>query len=81
MSELISLIRAKELAQAALAAAAVQHADHLALEAEASTALTTRTDKETATGVVAPPLPRRGRARRVAKAITSRGVRLRNRII
>ena len=79
--ELVSLVRAKELAQAALAAAAAQHAERLAVEEEPSTSLRLRPEGETTTGVAAPPSPRRGRARRVAKAITSRGVRLRNRVV
>ena len=81
MRELISLVRAKEMAQAALTAAAAQHADRLALEAEPSTSLAIRPEGETATGVAAPSSPRCGKVRRVAKAITSRGVRLRNRVI
>ena len=81
MRELISLVRAKEMAQAALAAAAAQHADRLALEAEPSTSLAIRPEGETATGVAAPSSPRCGKVRRVAKAITSTGVRLRNRVI
>ena len=81
VSELISLVRAKELAQAALAAAAAQHAEHMAVEEDPSTSLSLRPEGETATGVAAPPSPRCGKVRRVAKAITSRGVRLRNRVI
>ena len=81
MDELISLIRAKEEAQAALAAAAAQHAEHMAVEDDPSTSLSLRPEGETTTGVAAPPSPRCGKVRRVAKAITSRGVRLRNRVI
>ena len=81
VSELISLVRAKELAQAALAAAAAQHAERMAVEEDPSTSLSLRPEGETTTGVATPPSPRCGKARRVAKAITSRGIRLRNRVI
>ena len=79
--ELISLVRAKEMAQAALAVATAQHMERLAIEGETSTELLLQPEGETATGVAAPPSPRYGKVRRVAKAITSRGVRLRNHVI
>ena len=73
VTELISLIRAKEQAQAALAAAAAQHAERLALEAKPSQVPAIQPDGDTITGVAVPPLPRCGKVRRVAKTITSRG--------
>ena len=78
--ELISLVRAKKLAQAALAAAVVARADHRTEPPEGGDAAAPSVPDERgqATGVAPSPSPFRGKGRRVAKAITSRGVHLRN---
>ena len=81
--ELLSLIRSKEIAQAALAQAAAARAATAPEEAGASLVPVARPDRaDTAAGAALSP-PARGpvRTRRVAKAVTARGIRLRNRII
>ena len=81
--ELISLVRAKELAQAALAAAAAARAEQRTEgpEGGAVAVLSVPEEEGHATGVAPSPSPCRGKVRRVAKVVTSRGVRLRNRVI
>ena len=87
--EVISLIRAREEAQASLAEAAARCAQPAIPESILVGAGDSRVPNEDASiyGVDAPPSsPRdsqgRGRTKKkVAKVITSRGVRLRNRII
>ena len=81
--ELITLVRAKELAQAALAAAAAARAEQRTEgpEGGAVAVLSMPEEEGQATGVAPSPSPCRGKVRRVAKAVTSRGVRLRNRVI
>ena len=80
---LISLVRAKEMAQAALATAAAARVAQSPCEPEGgvTAALFMPEEGDQATRVALPPSPCRGKVRRVAKAATSRGVRLRNRII
>ena len=80
---LISLVRAKELAQAALASAAAAHVAASADGAGAPSTVIALPDQSAVSvgdDTAAPPcLPQR--TRRVAKAVTSRGICLRNRII
>ena len=81
--ELISLVRAKELAQAAIAAAAAERAEQRPRVPEGGDAVVISMPEEggQATGVAPSPTPCRGKTRRVAKEVTSRGVRLRKRVI
>ena len=81
--ELISLVRVKELAQAGLAAAAAEHAEQRPRVPEGGDSVVISVPEEggQATGVAPSPTPCRGKTRRVAKAVTSRGVRLHNRVI
>ena len=81
--ELVSLVRAKELAQAALAAAAVERAEQRTRVPEGGDAMVISVPEEggQATWVAPSPTTCKGKTRRVAKAVTSRGVRLRNRVI
>ena len=81
--ELLSLIRSKEIAQAALAQAAAARVAPAADEEGASLLSVARPDQEdTAAGAAPSPstcCP--GKTQRVAKAVTARGIRLRNRVI
>ena len=81
--EVLSLIRAKEIAQAALAKAAQARAAPAAKEAGASLVPGVRPDQEDKVAGAAPSSSNRrpAKTRRVAKAVTARGIRLRNRII
>ena len=81
--EVLSLIRAKEIAQATLAQAALARAAPAVEEAGASLMTVMRPDQEDiAAGAAPSPSNRRpAKTRRVAKAVTARGIRLRNRII
>ena len=81
--EVLSLIRAKEIAQAALAQAALAHVAPAADEVGASLVPVARPDQEDKVAGAAPSSSNRrpAKTRRVAKAVTARGIRLRNRII
>ena len=81
--EVLSLIRAKEIAQAALAKAAQARAAPVAKEAGAPLVPGVRPEQEDQVAGAAPSSPNRrpAKTRRVAKAVTARGIRLRNRII
>lgn len=83
--ELLSLVRAKERAQAALALAAASRAEAKAAEIEVGAsvdALPMEGGEAVVAASTPTPSPRRKvTTRRVAKAVMSRGVRLRNRII
>ena len=81
--EVLSLIRAKEIAQAALAQAALARVAPAADEAGASLVPVARPDQEDKVARAAPSSSNRrpAKTRRVAKAVTARGIRLRNRII
>ena len=83
-SEIVSLVHAREEAQAALAAAAVRCASNNELAIVPVEAGDERVPDEVTLAREAGVLPSNGRAtarKRVAKAVTSRGVRLRNRVI
>ena len=80
-SEILSLVHAREVAQAALAAAAVRCASNNELAIVPVEAGDDRVPDEVTLAREAGVLPSNGRAaarKRVAKAVTSRGVRLRN---
>lgn len=81
--EVLSLIRAKEIAQAALAQAALSHVAPAGDKAGASLVPAVRPDQEDIVAGAAPSSSNRrpAKTRRVAKAVTARGIRLRNRII
>ena len=83
-SDIISLVRAREEAHAALAAAAVHCANNNKLGIVPVEAGDERVPDEVTQAREAGVLPSNGRVtarKRVAKAVTSRGVRLCNRVI
>ena len=81
--EVLSLIRVKEIAQATLAHAAMARVAPTAEEVGASLVSVVRPDQEDiAAGATPSPSNRRpAKTWRVGKAVTARGIRLRNRII
>ena len=81
--EVLSLIHAKEIAQAALAQAALSRVAVATDEAGASLVHVARPDQEDQVAGAAPSSSNRrpAKTRRVAKAVTARGIRLCNHII